>query len=179
MDKQSLAKEICSLSKLTGQYRLKTGGLADTYIDHYMFQSNPKLLKRAAAYLEPLIPPGVDVLAGMAVRGVPIATALSLQSQIPAAFVRKHAEPYGTCKQAEGIGIEGKRVSLITDLVDETDELIERAFELRKGGAAVEDVIAVIVWNPAAEEELKREGLQLHALYEKDELLNVPEQIED
>jgi orotate phosphoribosyltransferase len=48
------------------------------------------------------IPPGADVLAGLELGRVPIATALSLRSGLPVVFVRKQAKTYGTSQLAEG-----------------------------------------------------------------------------
>ena len=51
--------------------------------------------------LVPLIPPGVEVVAGLELGGVRIATVLSQVTGLPAVFVRKVAKDYGTCKLAE------------------------------------------------------------------------------
>ena len=55
--------------------------------------------------------------AGLELGGVPVATALSLATGIPAVFVRKKAKPYGTAKLAEGVEIEGRRVLVIEDVI--------------------------------------------------------------
>lgn len=46
-----------------------------------------------------------------------VATALSLRTGLPVAFVRKTAKPYGTAKLAEGVEILGRRVVIIEDVV--------------------------------------------------------------
>ena len=50
------------------------------------------LLARIAGQLAPLVPAGTEVLAGLEMGGIPIATALSLHTGLPAAFVRKEAK---------------------------------------------------------------------------------------
>ena len=50
----------------------------------------------------PLVPPGIDALAGLEMGGIPIATMLSQLTGLPVLFVRKKAKDYGTCKIAEG-----------------------------------------------------------------------------
>ncbi|HZI98960.1 MAG TPA: hypothetical protein VFD41_15670 [Actinomycetales bacterium] len=49
--------------------------------------------------MTPLVPPGTKVLAGLELGGVPVATALSLATGLPAAFVRKQARTYGTARR--------------------------------------------------------------------------------
>jgi orotate phosphoribosyltransferase len=44
----------------------------------------------------------VEALAGLQLGGVPLATALSLRTGLPALFVRKRAKSYGTCRLADG-----------------------------------------------------------------------------
>lgn len=179
MDKSMLAKEICNLSLVFGQFRLQSGETAAEYFDKYLFEANPIVLKRVAAYMEPLIPPGIEVLAGLEMGGIPIATALSLQSNIPAAFVRREARNYGTGKLAEGTDIRGKRVSIIEDVVTIGEHVIQSANELRNEGAVVEEVICVIEREPKAREKLAAAGLHLHSLYTMDDLLGARIAVED
>ena len=49
--------------------------------------------------------------------GIPIVTALSARTGLPALFVRKKAKDYGTCKLAEGPDVAGRRVTLIEDVI--------------------------------------------------------------
>ena len=49
--------------------------------------------------------------------GIPIVTALSARTGLPALFVRKQAKEYGTCKLAEGPDVAGRRVTLIEDVI--------------------------------------------------------------
>lgn len=117
MNREQLAKEIYNTSHLTGEFKLRSGKTSDQYFDKYLFESNPTLLAEVAEQLAPLVPEGTEVLAGLEMGGIPIATALSLKTGIPAVFVRKKAKEYGTCKLAEGMDIEDKRVCIIEDVV--------------------------------------------------------------
>lgn len=109
MTKPELARRVGGLCRLTGQFRLRSGLVSSSYFDKYLFESDPVLLGAVAAHLVDLLPPSTEVLAGLELGGVPVATALSLETGLPVAFVRKAAKPYGTAKLPEGIDVAGRR----------------------------------------------------------------------
>ena len=78
-----------------------------------------------------------------------------------AAFVRKKAKEYGTCKLAEGADVEGKRVLIIEDVVTTGGAIIDGVRELRKRGAIVDTVLCVIQRADKATDILAEEGLKL------------------
>ncbi|OBR65219.1 orotate phosphoribosyltransferase [Paenibacillus oryzae] len=168
---KQLAKEIYNVSHLTGEFLLRSGKVSTEYFDKYLFESQPQLLSLIAEELAKLIPPGTEVLAGLELGGVPIATALSLKSNIPVAFVRKKAKEYGTCKLAEGIDVKGKRVCIIEDVVTTGGQVILSAKDLRDAGAIVTDVMIVIERNIEGRLRLEEEGLNLHSLFKMEDLL--------
>src|SRR4051812_46731355 len=108
----SLAARVNAIARLTGTFTLRSGQIATEYFDKYRFEADPVLLADVAAAMVPLLPSGTEVLAGLELGGVPIATALSLQTGLPAAFVRKEAKKYGTARLAEGADIAGRRVTV-------------------------------------------------------------------
>lgn len=85
----NLAKEIYDVTHLTGTFTLRSGQTSHEYFDKYMFESDPAILAQVAEELVGLIPEDTEVLAGLEMGGIPIATALSLKSGTPSAFVRK------------------------------------------------------------------------------------------
>lgn len=89
-----------------------------------MFEASSKILKEIARHLSKRIPEGTEILAGLEMGGITIATALSMETGIPAVFVRKKSKEYGTCKLAEGIDIKGKRVCVIEDVVTTGGQII-------------------------------------------------------
>src|SRR5690606_27465456 len=110
MTLDQLEKEVISICKLEGRFELRSGQIATHYFDKYRFEAQPTLLKPIAENMKNLIPKGTEVLAGLEMGGIPIATALSLETGIPAVFVRKKAKDYGTKKFAEGLeSLKGKR----------------------------------------------------------------------
>lgn len=108
-----LARDIDACCRLTGSFTLRSGQVASEYFDKYLFESDPILLGRIADAMVPLIPEGTELLGGLELGGVPIATAVSARTGLPALFVRKQAKEYGTCKLAEGPDVAGRRITLI------------------------------------------------------------------
>lgn len=172
MDKATLAREIYEISHLTGKFTLRSGQISNEYFDKYLFESNPAILRKVAELLEELMQPGIEVLAGLEMGGIPIATALSLKTNIPAAFVRKKAKDYGTCKLAEGIEVRGKKICIIEDVVTTGGQILLSVRDLREAGAIVNDVICVIERNPESRQNLMEDGLNLHSLFSMEQLLN-------
>lgn len=118
--------------------------MSTTYFDKYRFEADPILLKRVAAEMVSLLPDGAEVLAGLELGGVPIATAMSLQTGIPAAFVRKKAKDYGTCLAVEGADVRGKRVVLIEDVITTGGAVADATRQVRLAGAEVLGALCAI-----------------------------------
>jgi len=171
MDKLALAQAIYASARLTGQFKLRSGQVSDQYFDKYVFESNPVLLQAIAEHLAPLIPSGTEILAGLEMGGIPVATALSLKTGIPVVFVRKKAKTYGTCKLAEGGSIEGKNVCIVEDVVTTGGQILLSAKDLVDYGAHASNVISVIERDAIGRDNLERAGLRFVSLFKMNELL--------
>lgn len=170
MTRDELARKIYDASHLTGKFLLRSGQYSSEYFDKYLFEADPVLLSEIAAQMEALIPVGSDVLAGLEMGGIPVVTAISLNTGMKTCFVRKKAKEYGTCKLAEGVDVAGKRLCIVEDIVTTGGAILDAARELRKAGALVEHVICVIERDKKGRENLLAEGLSLSPLFTMEEL---------
>lgn len=161
MDMRDLALRIYAASHLTGAFTLRSGKVSGEYFDKYRFESDPALLSVIAKAMAPLIPAGTEVLAGLEMGGIPVVTALSLETGLPAAYVRKAAKAYGTCKQAEGPDLSGRKVCVVEDVVTSGGAVIDSLGGLRGAGAVVVGAVCVILRDPEAVGALKAHGVRL------------------
>jgi len=173
MTNLTLAKEIYEAAHLTGIFTLRSGQVANEYFDKYLFEADPVILAKIADELVERIPGSVEVLAGLELGAIPIVTALSMKSGLPAAFVRKKAKEYGTAKLAEGTDIKGKKVCVIEDVITTGGQIILSTNDLRAAGSTVEHVICVIERSPEGRKNLDQIGLAVHSLYTMDDLIEV------
>lgn len=144
MTRHELARSIYQVSRLTGQFKLRSGQTSSEYFDKYRFESQPKILKEIARNMASLVPKNTELLASLEMGGIPIGTALSLETGIPGVFVRKEAKSYGTCLFAEGAEVKGRRLTIIEDVVTTGGQVLLSTQDLRKSGALVEHVLCVI-----------------------------------
>jgi orotate phosphoribosyltransferase len=170
MDRQTLAARINDRCRLVGTFTLRSGQISDHYFDKYLFEADPYLLREVAEHAVALVPPGTEVLAGLELGGVAIATALSLASGLPAAFVRKVAKSYGTAKLAEGADVAGRRVLVVEDVVTTGGQVLMSTEDLRLLGAKVEHVLCAIDRGDGAHESFQAAGLSLTSLFTASDL---------
>ena len=171
MDRDGLAREIYERTHLTGEFVLRSGVVSNEYFDKYLFESDPVLLRTISEAMVPLVPEGTDALAGLELGGIPIATMLSQLTGLPALFVRKEAKTYGTCRLAEGGDIDGRRLTIVEDVVTSGGQVILSANDLRDRGAVVENAVIVIDRRSAEhQQQLAEAGIHVRALYTMDEL---------
>jgi orotate phosphoribosyltransferase len=177
MDRTALARAIYDVCNIKGRFKLRSGQMSDEYFDKYLFESRPDILKSVAEGLTPLLPKGTEILAGLELGGVPIATALSFATGLPVIFVRKKAKDYGTCKLAEGVDFKGKRVTVIEDVVTTGGAILDGVAELRRQGALITDVLCVIDRESGGPEKLSAQGLKLSPLFLASELRRTTQDI--
>jgi orotate phosphoribosyltransferase len=87
-DLTALATDVDACCRLTGEFTLRSGQVSNEYFDKYLFESRPELLERVAARMAPLVPEGTELLGGLELGGVPIATMVSAKTGLPALFLR-------------------------------------------------------------------------------------------
>lgn len=170
MTKNALAEKIFHTAYLTGNFKLRSGQTSHEYFDKYRFEANPVLLREIAEHMKQLVPVGTQVLAGLEMGGIPVATALSFATGLPCAFIRKEAKSYGTCLLAEGADVRGKRVCIIEDVITTGGQVVLSTQDLRDIGAHVLDVLCVIHRGQTPEPKLANIGLNLRALFKMEEL---------
>ena len=113
-----------------------------------------------------------DLIAGVAVGGVPHSSALAYSLKMPSVFIRSTPKQHGKRKRIEGGNVSGKRVLLVEDLVTTGGSCLDAVTQLRGAGARVTDVLAIISYRfPEAESAFAQAELKLHTLTDFDVLL--------
>ena len=158
------------MSRLTGEFVLRSGRTATEYFDKYQFEADPVLLDALAERLAALVPDGTEVLAGLEMGGIAVVTALGRHAKLPCAFVRKQAKKYGTARLAEGAEVAGRRVLVVEDVVTSGGQVVISTGDLRRLGAQVDHALCVIDRQEGGAQALAADGITLRALLTRADL---------
>jgi orotate phosphoribosyltransferase len=170
---RDLAHDIGVAATLRGDFLLRSGQRARTYFDKYRFEGDPDLLGRVATAMLALVPAQTEILAGLELGGVPIATAMALISGRPAVFVRKAAKAYGTCLAVEGGDVAGRRVLLVEDVITTGGAVADAAAMVEAAGGSIVGVVCAIWRGEGAPGIAARPDLPVRAALTRAELEQV------
>ena len=155
-----------------GDFELKSGDRSPIYFDLRLLTGHPKLLARAAsAYIPILDKLSFDRLAAVPYAGLPIATAIALQTGRPMIYPRKQVKEYGTGAAVEGGFHPDETVVIIDDLVTSGGSKFEAVDKLRAAGLEVHDVVVLIDRGAEARASLLEADLQLHSVFTLSEMI--------
>ena len=111
------------------------------------------------------------VVAGVPVGGLLLATAFSLETNIPMIYAR--VRPEGTGKRGiEGRFNMGDAALIIDDLITRGSSVLETAELLEENNLKVKDVIVLVDREHGATERLRRRGYNLISILKLDIMLN-------
>ncbi|SFD47511.1 orotate phosphoribosyltransferase [Streptomyces aidingensis] len=162
---RDLAARIYQHAHLTGDFVLSTGERSTEYFDCYTWQGDPALLREVAERMTALLPADTEVITGPDLGGVPLTVLLAQITGLPAAFVRKQARDYGTCKIIEGAEVAGRRVVAVEPAIKTGRFIMGTCTELRGAGAEVNRVVCAVDREHGAPERLAAKGLDFGALF--------------
>jgi orotate phosphoribosyltransferase len=141
-----------------GEFTLASGAKSTFYIDVKSAVTHPDLLSSVAQ--EVIRTCDFDVIAGVAVGGVPLAVAVSLVSGKPYAIIRSSEKGHG--KKDVIIGnVQGKNVLLIEDVTTSGGSALYGIEMLRAAGARADRVVTVVDRGQGAEQVLKSHGVEI------------------
>jgi len=172
---KSLILDLFSIQAVKfGTFTLKSGIQSPIYLDLRVIISYPEILKKISSALCQLIAKlPVDLICGVPYTALPIATAISLDQNIPMVMRRKEAKDYGTKKLVEGKFEKGQICLIIEDVVTSGASILETMIPLKAEGLQIEDAVAVLNREQGGKEKLKENGVELHSLISIFDLLKV------
>jgi orotate phosphoribosyltransferase len=140
------------------------------YWDKYRFESDPTLLRAIGAEMQAIVPADFDKLAGLELGGVPLATAISLETGKPCLYVRKAAKTYGTCNLVEGGFSPGEVAVVVEDVITSGGQVATSVEQMRSLGLEVRHVVCVIDREQGGRSLLERIGCTMSAVFTMAEL---------
>ncbi len=162
---QSLGKRIVEVSRITGEFQLRSGTTSTVYFDKYRFEADPDLLRAIAEQMAMLVPDGTERVIGLEMGGIPLATALSLHMNVKLGLCRKEAKEYGTLLQIEG-GIEkGEKVTIVEDVITTGGAAIEAVKVLRETGCEILALLCVLDREAGARDNFEQLGVDFRPLF--------------
>lgn len=151
-----------------GDFTLASGAKSKYYIDVKTAVTHPDLLGAIASAVAGS--PAFDIVAGVAVGGVPLAVAVSLAARKPYAIIRSSSKDHG--KKDLIIGhVRGKRILLIEDVTTSGGSALYGIEILRAAGATVDRVVTVVDREQGAAAMLAGHGITLVPLVKVSQLL--------
>ncbi len=196
---------IKTLKQKPEGWKLLSGIWSPFYIQLRLLPSYPSLLNEIGRLLGERIKGYGNKLLGIAMAGIPIATAISLHTLMPLCYTRKisgvkkidelekYASQYGEHSLVEGEIKEGDEFVAIDDIVTKFDSKLmairQLEIEAEKKNCSIKckHVAVVIDRQQGAEEIAEKYGIKLHSLIKfkeamewiKDEMSNEYEIIKD
>lgn len=168
--RRELARDIVSAAAIRGEFTLASGATSDYFFEKYLFQTRPTILRRLATALAERIPASTDRLAGAALGAVAITAAASLETGLPFVIVRNPKSHDGQDTQFAGEIHRNERVSVIEDVVSSGTSAAATAHAVKRVGAEVAGVLAVIDRDEGGADRLGEAGFHYEFLFGVDDL---------
>ncbi|MFA6333485.1 MAG: orotate phosphoribosyltransferase [Methanoregula sp.] len=152
-----------------GDFTLASGVKSPYYIDVKTAVTRPELLSAVAEIIASSH--DFDIVAGVAVGGVPLCVATSLAKKTPYAIIRSAGKDHG--KKSLIIGdVTNKDVLLVEDVTTSGGSALYGVNILRAAGARVDRVVTVVDREQGAEAMLASHGVRIIPLVRLHELLD-------
>lgn len=162
----ALIAAIKDAAYLEGEFITRSGKPTTYYIDKYLFETRPEILKPLADELAGLFPDAdtYDRIAAPELGAVPIAAVVSIVLNKPFVIVKKASKGYGTSKLIEGAYNKGDRVVMLEDVMT-TGGAVLRACDIAKdAGLDVQSIVGIINREEGAIETIEAAGYSVSAL---------------
>lgn len=127
-----------------GNFRLKSGDMSKYYFDMKNLISYPKLLSKVGDQLYKLMDMGYnDIICGVPMGGLPIASYISTKYNIPMIIPREEQKGYGMEKQIEGIYRKESRCVIIEDVIT-TGGSVQKIIDLLEDKVTITEVLVIV-----------------------------------
>ncbi len=181
-DRDELADILRERSVRTGQFTLVSGRRSDFYVDVKQTALHPRgarLLGQALLEQVRETSPDATAVAGVALGGVPLCTAVAMASDddggraLPALVVRKQPKEYGTSAAIEGAGnvAADAQIVLLEDTVTSGGSSIRALQRLKEAGYQTVALIAVVDRQEGGADAIEASGAPFHALFTRADLV--------
>jgi orotate phosphoribosyltransferase len=170
MDKQKLTKRIKETAYLEGDFTLRSGKKSKYYLDKYLFETCPDILKALGEEFAEHVTNDVTLIAGAELGGVALAAATAIASGKNWIIVRNSKKGYGTGKLVEGVLKAGDVVLLVEDIATTGGQVLEAAKVITEAGAKVKKIVSVIDRKQGAAENITQAGYKFESIITKDDL---------
>ncbi len=170
MTKDELIKRVKETSYLEGDFVLRSGKRSTYYMDKYLFETCPDILRALAEEFAKYITDDVTLIAGAELGGVALAAATAMAADKNWIIVRNSKKGYGTGKMVEGVLKAGDVVLLVEDIATTGGQVLEAAKIITEAGASVKKIVCVIDRKQGAEENVTGAGFTFESIMTKDDL---------
>lgn len=170
MTLRELAERIRAAAYLEGDFTLRSGRKSSFYIDKYLFETQPEILRELGARLAEKTTGQTNRIAGTELGGVPLAAATAMAAELPFVIVRNAKKDYGTGKAFEGRLEPGDHVLLVEDIATTGGQILEAAEVIKSAGAIVEKIVAVVDRREGAADKISSAGYAFESLLDARDL---------
>ncbi len=170
MTDKELHEAVAAAALLRGDFTLRSGRKSKYYLDKYLFEAQPAILRELGQRFAGRISPQTTLIAGAELGGVALAAATSMASGLPFVIIRNAKKDYGTKKMYEGKLSAGDTVLLVEDIATTGGQVLEAAKTIAEAGAKVEKIVAVIDRQEGARENIEGAGHRFESLMTKTDL---------
>ena len=174
-----LAQALFDLGGITfGDFTIgRTAINSPIYVNPRVLVSNPEALRRVARLIDREIQAGMsrmrdpippfDLVAGVPLGGLHLATAYSLMTNTPLIYVRPSSSSASGILNGHGIEgrfTTGQRVLLIDDLITGGGSVFDTLATLESAGLIVKEVVVLVDREQGAAQKLRQRGYNLMAI---------------
>ncbi len=170
MTREELIKRIKETAYLEGDFTLRSGKKSKYYLDKYLFETCPDILKELGKRFAEYVTDDVTLIAGAELGGVALAAATAIQTGKNWIIVRNSKKNYGTGKMVEGTIKAGDVVLLVEDIATTGGQVLEAAKIITETGATVKKIVCTIDRKQGAEENITKAGYKFESILTKNDL---------
>jgi orotate phosphoribosyltransferase len=168
--RNELIRRIKETAYLEGDFILRSGKKSKYYLDKYLFETKPEILKALGEEFAKYVTPDVTLIAGAELGGVALAAATAMATGKNWVIIRNSKKGYGTGKLVEGVLKAGDVVLLVEDIATTGGQVLEAAKIITDAGAKVKKIVAVIDRKQGAGENITQAGYKFESIITKDDL---------